>query len=88
MKRTLALILCVVIVTSLCGCGREPTKREADGKAPHVMTVVDEAAGYAIYMHDETGVCYFCRYAAYGISVCVMLNADGTPYVWEEHDAE
>lgn len=86
MKKAISIILCAVMVMSLCGCGVKATKMEISEEAPCLMTVIDETAGYTIYMHDETGVCYFCRDAGYGQSVCVMLNPDGTPYVWEAHN--
>lgn len=90
MKRAIAIILCAVMVMSLCGCGEsvKPTKSEIGEGAPRLMTVVDKTAGYTIYKHDQTGVCYFCRNAGYGQAIFVMLNPDGTPYVWEAHNGE
>lgn len=79
MKKLICIALCVVMVMGLCGCyGR--TKRDYGEEAPHVMSIVDVTNGYTIYLHDETGVWYFCRDGGYGKSVCVMLNPDGTPY--------
>jgi hypothetical protein len=78
------LIALALILLPCTGC--KPTKIEYENmtEAPKMMTVVDSTAGYTIYKHDETGVHYFCRDSGYGKSVCVMLNADGTPYTGNE----
>lgn len=79
-----ALILLAVILVAVCtGCNNTKTAYDGTENAPKMMTVVDSTDGYAIYKHDETGVYYFCCRAAYGRAVCVMVNADGTPYTGE-----
>lgn len=70
--------ICLIMICTLSGCTKKEYGNKSD--APHVMTIVDEAAGYTIYRHDETGVWYFCRDNGYGKSVVVMVNQDGTPY--------
>lgn len=76
-----ALLLLVTLLVVVCtGCGATKTEYDDPDDAPKSMTIVDETMGYAIYRHDETGVHYFCRDGGYGKSVCVMVNADGTPY--------
>lgn len=79
MKKILFAIVIALFACTLCGCNM--ITKKAYNEAPHVMTLVDEAAGYSIYEHDETGVWYFCRDGGYGRSVVVMVNPDGTPYV-------
>lgn len=74
------LILAVVLVTVCTGCATTKKDYGMESDAPHFMTVVDSTTGYTVYRHDDTGVYYFCRDAGYGKSVCVMVNADGTPY--------
>ena len=76
-----ALLLLVTLLVTVCvGCGTTKSEYDDPDDAPKMMTIVDGTAGYTIYKHDETGVHYFCRDAGYGKSVCVMVNADGTPY--------
>jgi hypothetical protein len=76
-----ALLLLVTMLVAVCtGCNTTKTEYDDKDDAQEMMTVVDSTAGYTIYKHDETGVHYFCRDAGYGKSVCVMVNADGTPY--------
>ena len=62
---------------AMCGIDRAEIMKEP------MMVVVDRTSGYTIYANKDTGVMYFCRGEAYGKSVCVMLNADGTPQIWE-----
>lgn len=78
--KTAVVAILFILIASICAGCRTKTDYGVDGEAPHVMTVVDTTAGYAIYRHDETGVWYFCRDGGYGKSVCVMVNPDGTPY--------
>lgn len=82
MKRLVCMMLMFCLVIGLSACDEKTTKKGYDNEGPHVMTVVDCTLGYAIYRHDETGVCYICREGGYGKSICLMVNADGTPYVW------
>lgn len=39
---------------------------------------------YSILVDKETGVCYLERKIGYQYGITVMLNADGTPKIWEE----
>lgn len=86
MKKKIIAFLLLVSALVCTGCGSKnifsSTKAAYDDAddAPKMMTVVDSTGGYTVYKHDETGVHYFCRDAGSGKSVCVMVNADGTPY--------
>ena len=79
MKKKLA-VLGVSVILLMSGCS---TKRDiVPGEVTtNCMTIVDKTGGYGIYKHDETGVHYLVVIGAYGKSVCVMVNPDGTPYV-------
>lgn len=81
MKKLIAILLTMLIILALGGCNN--TKSVDDRNSPSEMTVIDKTAGYVIYKHDKTGVCYFCVIGSDGRSACVMLNADGTPYTGE-----
>ena len=78
----LTALLAMLIVLALCGCNN--TKSVDDRNAPSEMTIIDKTNNYKIYKHDKTGVCYFCITDKGKMSVCVMLNPDGTPYTEEE----
>ena len=89
MKKAIAIILCAVMVMSLCGCGKQSFSEylaEQEEKSAFVVVSIDNNG--TILMHKETGVCYMWRKKVYGAGLTVMLNPDGTPYVWEAHNGE
>lgn len=79
----MALVLLAVILVCT-GCNGTKTAYADIDDAPEMMTIVDETMGYTIYRHDETGVHYLSRDGSYGRGICVMVNADGTPYTGAE----
>lgn len=81
MKRIVLLI--AVLMMLLVGCAAPTPKEYKELDDSSLMVIVDETAGYQIYKHKDTGVHYFSRSSAYGKSVCVMVNEDGTPYTGE-----
>lgn len=79
MKKKIMLAVIAAAVLGLAGCGTD----QAEDPEESMMIIVDETSRYTIYANKDTGVMYFCRESTYGKSVCVMLNADGTPQIWE-----
>ena len=79
MKKKIMLAVIAAAVLGLAGCGTD----RAEAPEESMMIIVDHTTGYTIYANKETGVMYFSRGEGYGKSVCVMLNADGTPQIWE-----
>lgn len=79
MKKKIMLAVIAAAVLGLAGCGTD----RAEAPEESMMIIVDEISGYTIYANKDTGVMYFCLGTGYGRSVCVMLNADGTPQIWE-----
>ena len=79
MKKKIILAVIAAAVLGLAGCGTD----RAEAPEESMMIIVDETSGYTIYANKETGVMYFSRDVVYGTSVCVMLNEDGTPQIWE-----
>lgn len=87
MKRTIAIILCAVMLMSLCGCGKQSfSEYLAEREEKAMFVVVSDDYNGTILMHKETGVCYMWRKMGNGAGLTVMLNPDGTPYVWEAHN--
>lgn len=80
MKKKIIFAVIAAAVLGLAGCS-EADRAEAPEES--MMIVVDITGDYTIYANKETGVMYFCRDDGSGKSVCVMLNADGTPQIWE-----
>ena len=84
MKKAKIILLTVLVMAVVFFGGCNQATKKSDNSPTHEMTVIDETTGYTIYKHDVTGVYYFCRDGGtYGRSVCVMLNADSTPYTGE-----
>lgn len=79
MKKIIMLAVIAAAVLGLAGCNKADKAISENA----MMIIVDSTSGYTIYANKDTGVMYFCRDAGYGKSVCVMLNADGTPQIWE-----
>ena len=73
MKRT---VLLIAVLMMLCvGCAA-PSDMEYTEDNEQTMVAVERGLNYLICKHRATGVYYF----AFGDDVCVMVNADGTPY--------
>lgn len=90
-KKLIALLITVTMALSLTACGHnvsvaENVYTETESASMFEWHTLDDC--YSILVDKETGVCYleydyasgYCGY--YGITV--MLNADGTPKIWEE----
>ena len=81
MKRLFCFILCIAIVLALCGCeGYNETNVENEAN-DNRMTLIFSDGFCIIYRDNETGVQYFSRG---GCGTCVMVDADGSPYIWED----
>ena len=76
MKRAIVIIMLVVLLSvSLCGCG----KAKAGNRR---LWVLDASPRYyEIYVDNLTGVQYLRTYKG---GVCVMVDAEGKPLIWEE----
>lgn len=73
MKKTVLLIAALMML--LVGCAA-PSDVEYTEDNEQTMVAVERGLNYLICKHRATGVYYF----AFGDDVCVMVNADGTPY--------
>jgi hypothetical protein len=86
MKKAICVMLVVVLVAMLCGCGRKAgegfTKSERfvivsgdNPNAPYFDTVIAD---------KETGVLYLVVYSGYHFGIAPLLDADGKPLLWKE----
>ena len=76
MKRAIVIIMLVVLLSvSLCGC----VKAEAGNRRLWVLDACPRY--YEIYVDNLTGVQYLRIYKG---GVCVMVDAEGRPLIWEE----
>lgn len=76
MKRVIAIAIAILtlLTLALCGC----TKAEASN---HRLRTLDTGLMYEIYVDNLTGIQYLRTYKG---GVCVMVDAEGQPLIWEE----
>ena len=90
-KKLIALLITATMTLSLVACASgnsvvENADTKSESKAMFERHTLDDR--YSILVDKETGVCYleYKRGAGYKgyYGITVMLNADGTPKIWEE----
>lgn len=73
MKRVIAITILTLLTLALCGCG----KAEA---GIYRLRILEMGLSYEIYVDTLTGVQYI-QLKDHG--VCVMVDAEGKPLIWE-----
>ena len=81
-------LLIVLMLFALCAClfvGCNGTLKVDENHTNESSFVrVEDGDSYWIVYHKETKVMYIFSTGAYNAgSACLMLNADGTPMIWE-----
>lgn len=74
-------ILAAILATTLLIAGCSDTANVSAGQG-RMMEKVEDEWGYTIYVDKDTNVMYIKR-AGDGGTFTVMLNADGTPKIWQ-----
>lgn len=82
MRKLIAFILAVALVMSLVACASVEGTQACE---PEERFTVVHGGGYApaVYVDTETGVQYLVIRSAYGAGMTMLVNADGTPMIWE-----
>nr|DAI09182.1 MAG TPA: Lysis protein [Caudoviricetes sp.] len=75
MKRVIAITITILtlLTLALCGCN----KAEA---GTYRLRTLETGASYTIYVDNLTGIQYLRTYRG---GVCVMVDAEGRPLIWE-----
>jgi hypothetical protein len=73
MKRVIAITILTLLTLALCGC------RKAEAGTYRLRTL-ETGATYVIYVDNLTGIQYLRTYKG---GVCVMVDAEGRPLIWE-----
>lgn len=73
MKRVIAITILTLLILALSGCG----KAEA---GTYRLRTLETGAFYTIYVDNLTGIQYLKTYQG---GVCVMVDAEGRPLIWE-----
>lgn len=86
-KFAVALAILMFLMIVACG-GHGANRAEGAPKQTEYATfsLLDYDGGEGVLRHKETGVCYLVVYQQNNAvaGVTLMVNPDGTPYVWED----
>lgn len=75
-------ILAAILVTTLLIAGCSDMANVSAGQ-DNTMVLVESERDYGIYADKDTGVMYLYMWNGPGCGLTVMLNADGTPKIWQ-----
>lgn len=78
MKRVIAITILTLLTLALCGCGKAEAEAEARNRRLWVLDACPRS--YEIYVDKLTGIQYLRTYKG---GVCVMVDAEGRPLIWE-----
>lgn len=82
MRSKIKKIIAIIFITFLLpGCNDLPEKEKTSIQNEKRMICVESSMITAIYVDTKTGVMYFGRGDS---GVCVMLDADGKPVIYQE----
>ena len=85
MKKLIVLLMAIALCACLFGCGTVIEDKSEVKEIPVSMFVcVEKCEGWWIVYHRETKVMYVVSAGYYNCGTfTVLLNADGTPMIWE-----
>lgn len=79
MKRKLITAI-ITVALLIAGCSDMANVSE---EQENTMVLVESGQEYLIYADNDTGVMYLYITISTGGGLTVMLNADGTPKIWQ-----
>lgn len=88
MAKTITKLFAILMAIALCaclfvGCNGMP-KVDENVSQSSSFVIVEDGGGYYIVYHKDTKVMYSLSAGGYNCgSLCLLVNADGTPMVWE-----
>lgn len=85
MKKRIAILAVITASFLLTACRQHNTEKAQQGTEPRLI-VVDDSMSYRIYVDKETKVMYLRTKQGYGEALCVMVDGDGKPLLWEGED--
>ena len=82
----IAAFLIIVSCVSFCtGCTKNKAESVAVEDTPSMFIEAERAGSWRIVYHKNTKVMYAVSFGAYNCGTFTLLvNADGTPMLWEE----
>ena len=83
MKKVIAILITLVMLT-LCGCEGKATIEYDELQEESMFVIVEEAYIFDVVYHRDTKVMYAISRGGYNSgNFCLLVNADGTPMLWE-----
>jgi hypothetical protein len=83
-RRAGAFLVAIVLVLTLTGCGKS-VERVSTFESRSMFVEIEKAQSWVIVYHRDTRVMYAISYGVSNVGTfTVLLNADGTPMVYEE----
>lgn len=80
MRKIVAVLLCVILVSCLSGCTFNASSTDISGNDGRMKMIFND--GFAIiYVDTETGVQYFSRADC---GTCVMVDENGSPIIYDQ----
>ena len=78
MKKIVAVLLCVILVSCLSGCTYNENSTDTSGNYGRMKMIFNDGLAI-IYVDTETGVQYFSRT---NCGTCVMVDENGVPVIY------
>ena len=78
MKKIVAVLLCVILVSCLSGCTYNENSTDTSGNDGRMKMIFNDGLAI-IYVDTETGVQYFSRT---NCGTCVMVDENGVPVIY------
>ena len=82
MKKRIAIFAVITASFLLTACRQYETEKAPQGTEPRLI-VVDDSLSYRIYVDKETKVMYLRTNQEEGEAICVRVDGDGKPLLWE-----
>ena len=86
MKKAICVMLVVVLVAMLCGCGRKSGEEFTKSGRFVIVSGDNPNAPYydTVIADKDTGVLYIVFYARDHFGITPLLDSDGKPLLWKE----
>lgn len=83
-KKVLVTILTATLLISGCVSANVNADTNTKTKKDETLVLVEHTETYSVYADKDTGVMYLWKTGFYEGGLTVMLNADGTPKIWQQ----
>ena len=79
--------LCIMMLIAVLLSGCQEVESVVEGSTSSMFVEVEETGTWRVVYNKETKVMYAVSYSNYNIgNFTVLLNADGTPMLWDGED--